>query len=48
MAAALTRALGQEVRYNDVPPEVDRSFAFERDFNEIYCGARNLASSLVG
>ena len=32
MAAALTRALGQEVRYNDVPPEVDRSFDFERDF----------------
>jgi uncharacterized protein YbjT (DUF2867 family) len=42
MAAALTRALGQEVRYNDVPPEVDRSFGFERDFNEIHCGARNL------
>jgi uncharacterized protein YbjT (DUF2867 family) len=42
MAAALTRALGQEVRYNDVPPEVDRSFGFERHFNEIYCGARNL------
>ena len=29
MAAALTRALGREVRYNDVPPEVDRSFGFE-------------------
>jgi uncharacterized protein YbjT (DUF2867 family) len=55
MAAALTRALGQEVRYNDVPPEVYRGFGFpgaddlgnmfqfKRDFNEYFCGARNLA-----
>ena len=28
MAAALTRALGKEVRYNDVPPEVFRGFGF--------------------
>ena len=54
MAAALTRALGQEVRYNDVPPEVYRSFGFpgaedlgnmfqfKRDFNQIFCGTRNL------
>jgi uncharacterized protein YbjT (DUF2867 family) len=54
MAAALTKALGQEVRYNDVPPEVYRSFGFpgaedlgnmfqfKRDFNENFCGARNL------
>ena len=54
MAAALTKVLGQDVRYNDVPPEVYRSFGFpgaedlgnmlqfKRDFNEIYCGARNL------
>ena len=28
MAAALTKALGQEVRYNDVPPEVYRGFGF--------------------
>ena len=54
MAAALTRALGQEVRYNDVPPEVYRGFGFpgaedlgnmfqfKRDFNEMFCGARNL------
>jgi len=54
MAAALTRALGQEVRYNPVPPEVYRSFGFpgaedlgnmfqfKRDFNEYFCGARNL------
>jgi uncharacterized protein YbjT (DUF2867 family) len=54
MAAALTRALGQEVRYNNVPPDVYRSFGFpgaddlgnmfqfKRDFNEYFCGARNL------
>jgi uncharacterized protein YbjT (DUF2867 family) len=54
MARALTRALGQEVRYNNVPPEVYRSlgfpgaddlgnmFQFKRDFNEYFCGARNL------
>ena len=54
MAAALTKALSQEVRYNDVPPEVFRSFGFpgaddlgnmfqfKRDFNQDYCGTRNL------
>ena len=54
MAAALSKALGQEVRYNDVPPEVYRSFGFpgaedlgnmfqfKRDFNEYFCSARNL------
>ena len=53
MAAALTKALGQEVRYNAVSPEVYRGlgfpgaddlgnmFQFKRDFNEYYCGARN-------
>ena len=53
MAAALTKALGQEVRYNDVPPEVYRSFGFpgaddlgnmfqfKRDFQEAFCGPRN-------
>ncbi len=57
MAAALTKALGQEVRYNDVPPEVYRSFGFpgaedlgnmfqfKRDFNEYFCGVRNLEVS---
>jgi len=57
MAAALSRALGQKVRYNDVPPEVYRSlgfpgaedlgnmFQFKRDFNEYFCGARNLDES---
>jgi len=54
MAAALTKALGQEVRYNDVPPEVYRGFGFpgaddlgnmfqfKRDFEHVFCGARNL------
>src|SRR4051812_46388545 len=57
MARKLTRALGQEVRYNNVPPEVYRSFGFpgaddlgnmfqfKRDFNDYYCGARNLQFS---
>jgi uncharacterized protein YbjT (DUF2867 family) len=54
MAGALSRALGQEVRYNNVPPEVYRSFGFpaaddlgnmfqfKRDFNEYFRGARDL------
>ena len=54
MAQALTRALGQEVRYNAVSPEVYRGlgfpgaddlgnmFQFKRDFNDYFCGARNL------
>jgi uncharacterized protein YbjT (DUF2867 family) len=54
MAGALSRALGQEVRYNNVPPEVYRSFGFpgaddlgnmfqfKRDFNEYFVGARDL------
>jgi uncharacterized protein YbjT (DUF2867 family) len=53
MAAALSKALGQEVHYNAVTPEQYRSlgfpgaddlgnmFQFKRDFNEYYCGARN-------
>jgi len=55
MAASLTKALGQEVRYNAVPPEVYRTFdfpgaddvgnmfQFKRDFNEMFCGARDPA-----
>ncbi|MHB0936039.1 MAG: NmrA/HSCARG family protein [Armatimonadota bacterium] len=55
MAAALTRALGQEVRYNDVPPEAYRAFGFpgaedlgnmfqfKRDFEDYFCGARDPA-----
>jgi len=54
MAAALTKALGREVHYNAVSPVVYRGlgfpgaedlgnmFQFKRDFNEYFCGARNL------
>jgi uncharacterized protein YbjT (DUF2867 family) len=54
MADALTRALGQDVRYNNVPPEVYRSFGFpgaddlgnmfqfNRDFNDYFVGVRDL------
>ena len=54
MAAGLSRALGREVRYNAVPPEVFRAFGFpgaedlgnmfqfKRDFNDAFCGARDL------
>ena len=57
MAAALTLALGQEVRYKDVSPAVYRGlgfpgaedlgtmFQFKRDFEEYFCGARDLARS---
>jgi uncharacterized protein YbjT (DUF2867 family) len=52
MAAAMARAFGQPVRYNEVSPELYRSFGFpgaddlgnmfqfKRDFNEMFCGAR--------
>jgi uncharacterized protein YbjT (DUF2867 family) len=54
MAAALAKAFGQEVRYNEVPPEVYRGFGFpgaedlgnmfqfNRDFESVFCGARSL------
>ncbi|PWT85550.1 MAG: nucleoside-diphosphate sugar epimerase [Proteobacteria bacterium] len=57
MAAAFTKALGQEVRYNALPPEVFRGlgfpgaddlgnmFQFKRDFNDYFCGARDLGVS---
>jgi len=57
IAAALTRALGEEVRYNDVPPDVFRSFGFPgaddignmfqfwADFNDLYCGNRSVEFS---
>jgi uncharacterized protein YbjT (DUF2867 family) len=53
MAAALTKALGQEVRYNEVSPDEYRKFGFpgaedlgnmfqfKRDFQEVFCGPRN-------
>lgn len=55
MAAELTKALGQEVRYNSIPPEVYRTlgfpgaddlgnmFQFKRDFTGAFCGARDPA-----
>jgi uncharacterized protein YbjT (DUF2867 family) len=55
MAASFTRALGKEVHYNDVPPEVYRGFGFpgaedlgnmfqfKRDFESYFCGARDPA-----
>ena len=57
MAAALTRALGKPVGYNDVPPEVYRGFGFpgaedlgnmfqyKRDFNAEFCAARSVAAT---
>ena len=55
MAAALTKALGQDVRYHDVSPEEYRHFGFpgaedlgnmfqfKRDFENVFSGARNPA-----
>jgi uncharacterized protein YbjT (DUF2867 family) len=57
MAASLTRALGQTVHYNEVTPEAYRAFGFpgaddlgnmfqfKRDFERVFCGARNLETS---
>lgn len=57
MAAALTHALGREVSYNDVTPEVYRAFdfpgaddlgnmfQFKRDFQEVFCGVRDISFS---
>lgn len=57
MASALSKALTREVRYNDVPPEVYRSFGFPgaddlgnmfqmyRDFEQPFCAARDLKTS---
>ena len=54
MAESLARALAQEVRYNSVTPEAYRSFGFpgaedlgnmfqfNRDFEQAFCGARNV------
>jgi uncharacterized protein YbjT (DUF2867 family) len=61
LAAGMSRALGMEIGYTSVPPEVYRSFGFpgaddlgnmfqfKRDFNEYFCGARDMtfARSLV-
>jgi len=54
MAASFSKALGREVLYNAVDPDVFRSFEFQgademgnmyqfkRDFNDYYCGIRDL------
>ena len=54
MADALSAALGQEVHYNAVSPEMYRNFGipgaedlgnmfqFNRDFEQSFCGARNI------
>ena len=54
MAAAFAKAVGQPVRYNDVPPEVYRGFGFpgaddlgnmfqfKHDFEREFCGARSV------
>ena len=57
MAAAMTKAIGQTVRYNPVTPEQYRAFGFKgaddlgnmfqfkSDFNEVYCAARTPATA---
>ena len=57
MAAELSKALGQPVSYNAVPPDVYRSFGFpgaddlgnmfqfKADFQSLYCGNRPVALS---
>ena len=57
MATSLTKALGKEVRFNAVPPDMYRGFGFpgademgnifqyKADFEESYCGVRNLEES---
>jgi hypothetical protein len=57
MAAALSEALGSEVRYNAVPHDVYRGldfpgaddlgnmFQFKHDFEDVFCGARDIEES---
>lgn len=57
MAAALSKALGQDVQYNEVSPDAYRSFGFpgaddmgnmfqfKRDFEDVYTGARSVEFS---
>jgi hypothetical protein len=57
MAAAFSSLLGRKVLYNSVDPDVYRSFGFpgaddlgnmfqfKRDFEDYYCGARDLGVS---
>jgi uncharacterized protein YbjT (DUF2867 family) len=50
MASALTKALGQEVRYNDVPPEAYRSFGFPgaEDLGNMFQFYRDFAATVNG
>ena len=55
LASKMGKALGKEIRYNNVPPEVYRSFGFpgaddlgnmfqfKRDFNDYFVGVRDIA-----
>ena len=57
MALAMTRALGREIRFNEIAPEAYRAlgfpgaedlgnmFQFYRDFEQIFCGARDMGES---
>jgi len=57
MAAVFTKALGQPVAYHAVTPDAYRGlgfpgaedlgnmFQFKRDFNDVFCGARDIAFS---
>lgn len=57
MAATFSKVLGQEIRYNAVTPAVYRGFGFpgaedlgnmfqfKQEFESVFCGARNLATS---
>jgi uncharacterized protein YbjT (DUF2867 family) len=57
LAAAFSKALGEEVQYNDVPPDVYRGFGFPgaddignmfqwmRDFEREYAGPRDVAAT---
>lgn len=59
MAEALSIALGRPVRYNAISPEMYRGFGFPgaedlgnmfqfyRDFEKVFCGARNLEISRI-
>jgi uncharacterized protein YbjT (DUF2867 family) len=57
MAAGLSKSLGREIRYNEIAPEVYRSFGFpgaddlgnmfqvNRDFEREFCGVRDLQAT---
>ncbi|HVJ14322.1 MAG TPA: NmrA/HSCARG family protein [Polyangiaceae bacterium] len=57
MAAAMSKAFGQPVKYNEISPDTYRGFGFpgademgnmyqiKRDFNEQYCAARDIEAA---